>query len=109
MTYLYLGIAIIADVIATTSLKLSEGFSKPLPACFAVVGYGLSLFFLSLTLRTVPVGIAYAIWSGVGLVLITTAGWLFFQQKLDGFALAGMGLIAAGVIVINVFSRAAPH
>jgi small multidrug resistance pump len=109
MTYLYLALAISAEVAATTFLKLSDGFSKPLPSLVTAVGYAVAFYFLSLTLRSMPVGVAYAIWSGVGIVLISLAGWLLYKQLLDLPALIGMGLIMAGVVVINLFSKTALH
>ena len=109
MAYLYLAIAIIAEVIGTYCLKLSDGFTRPLPVAVTVAGYGLAFYFLALTLRTVPTGLAYAIWSGVGIVLITAASWLFQGQRLDAAALAGMGLIVAGVAVIYLLSPSAGH
>lgn len=109
MSWLYLAAAIVSEVIATSSLKASDGFSRTIPSVVVVVGYGISFYFLSLTLRTMPVGIAYAVWSGVGIVLISAVGWVLFHQRLDAAALAGMGLIIAGVLVINVFSRASSH
>nr|WP_047169668.1 multidrug efflux SMR transporter [Sphingomonas sp. Y57] len=104
MAYLYLAIAIVAEVIGTTALKLSDGFTRPLASTVTAFGYGVAFFCLSLTLRTMPTGLAYAIWSGVGLVLITTVAWLFQGQKLDMAALVGMALIVAGVAVLNLFS-----
>jgi small multidrug resistance pump len=104
MGKLYLAVAIISEVTATSALKASAGFSRPLPILIVVLGYGLAFYFLSLTLRTVPVGVAYAIWSGVGIVLITLIGMLWFRQSLDLPALLGMALIILGVVVINVFS-----
>ena len=83
MTYLYLGIAIVSEVAATTFLKLSDGFSKPLPSLVTVVGYAVAFYFLSLTLRSLPTGVVYAVWSGVGVVLIATIAWVFQSQKLD--------------------------
>jgi small multidrug resistance pump len=109
MTYLYLAVAILCEVIATSFLKVSEGFTKPVPSLITAAGYAVSFYFLSLALRTIPTGIAYAIWSGVGIVLITTIAWVFQGQKLDAPALGGLGLIVAGVIVINVFSKATAH
>ena len=105
--WILLVIAIIAEVIATTALKAAEGFTRLLPSVVVVVGYGVSFYFLSLTLRTIPVGVVYAIWSGVGIVLISLLGWIVYRQSLDAPAVIGMGLIVAGVIVINVFSTAA--
>lgn len=107
--YLYLGIAIVAEVIATTALKASEGFTRLLPSLVTVVGYAIAFYCLALTLRLIPTGVAYAIWSGVGIVLISLAGWLFFKQTLDVPAMVGMGLIIAGVVVINVFSSSVRH
>ena len=107
--WLMLGIAIVAETIATSALKSSEGFSKLLPSAIVLVGYGVAFYFLSLTLRSIPVGIAYAVWSGVGIVLITAVGWAFFGQKMDAPALIGMALIIAGVVIMNVFSSAGAH
>lgn len=104
-----LAVAIVAEVVGTSFLKASEGFTRPLPVLAVVIGYGLSFYFLSLTLETIPVGIAYAIWSGVGLVLITLVGWLAYGQGLDLPAALGMGMILAGVLVLNLFSQAAAH
>lgn len=109
MTWMYLAIAIVAEVIATSSLKSSEGFTKLWPSIAVVLGYGFAFFFLSLTLRSVPVGIAYAIWSGAGVVLVTLVAWLAFGQKLDFAGVAGIGLIVAGVVVLNLFSKATAH
>lgn len=107
--WLLLGIAIVAETIATSALKSSEGFSKLVPSAIVLAGYGVAFYFLSLTLRSMPIGIAYAVWSGVGIVLITVVGWAVFGQKLDLPALLGMGLIVAGVVVMNVFSKAGAH
>jgi small multidrug resistance pump len=107
--WLFLGIAIIAEVIATSSLKSSEGFTKVLPSVMVVIGYGVAFYFLSLTLKTIPVGIAYAIWSGSGIVLISLIGWLALGQRLDVASMFGMSLIVAGVVVINVFSNTTSH
>ena len=103
----YLATAIVAEVIATSALKASESFSRLGPSIVVVAGYGLAFFTLSLTLRAIPVGVAYAIWSGVGIVLISLVGWLMFGQVLDAGAIVGMGLIIAGVAVINLFSQTA--
>jgi small multidrug resistance pump len=102
--WLYLAIAICAEVIATTSLKYAEGFTKLLPTVAVALGYGISFFLLSLILKTIPVSITYAIWAGAGMALVTIVGWLWLGQKLDAGALVGIGLIVTGVIVINVFS-----
>ena len=102
--YLYLAVAILAEVIATTSLKAAEGFTRPWPSAIVVVGYAIAFYCLSVTLRTIPTGIAYPIWSGVGIVLVSLAGWVVHQQRLDLPALVGIGFIIAGVVIVNVFS-----
>lgn len=107
--WLFLSIAIVAEVIATTALKSSEGFSRLLPSVVVVVGYLIAFYFLSLTLRTIPVGVAYAVWSGVGLVLVALVGWVLYGQKLDLATLSGMGMIMAGILVINLFSISSGH
>lgn len=107
--YVYLAIAIVAEVIATSALKAAEGFSKPLPSIIVALGYSTAFYFLSLVLKTVPVGVAYAVWSGVGVALIALIGWLVLKQPLDAAALAGIGLIVAGVLVIQLFSKSAAH
>jgi len=109
IAYLYLGVAIIAEVVATTALRAADGFTQLWPSIISILGYVVAFYFLSLTLRTMPVGIAYAIWSGVGIVLISLAGWLLYKQLLDLPAIIGMALIMAGVIVINVFSKTTLH
>ena len=109
MTYLYLALAIVAEVVATTFLKLSDGFSKPLPSVVTVLGYAIAFYFLSLTLRSLPTGLVYAVWSGVGVVLIATIAWVFQSQKLDTAALCGMALIVSGVVIINLFSETTVH
>ncbi|HEV7337257.1 MAG TPA: SMR family transporter [Bosea sp. (in: a-proteobacteria)] len=109
MSYLYLAIAIVSEVIGTSALKASEQFSRPVPSLITLVAFASAFYFLSLTLRTVPVGIAYAIWSGVGIVLISLIALVLFGQKLDLPAVIGMGLIVAGVVVINAFSKSVAH
>lgn len=109
MTYLFLSLAIVAEVIATSALKLSDGFSRLMPSIVTIVFYGISFYCLSLTMRYLPTGVIYAIWSGVGIVLIATVSWLFYGQKLDVPAMLGMLLIILGVIVINVFSTSVAH
>jgi small multidrug resistance pump len=94
---------------AKSFMKLSDGFSKPLPAIVTVIGYAVSFYFLSLALRNFPTGLAYAIWSGVGVVLIAAIAWVFQGQRLDIPAMCGMALIVAGVGVINLFSDASAH
>ena len=107
--WLILFVAIVSEVIATSALKSSEGFSRFWPSVVVVVGYGIAFYCLALTLRVIPMGVVYAIWSGVGIVLITLVGWLVFSQKLDLPALLGIVLIAAGVVVMNVFSTSLGH
>lgn len=109
MHWLYLFIAIVAEVIATSALKTTAGFTRPLPSLVVVAGYGVAFYCLALTLRTLPVGIAYAVWSGIGIVLVSVVGWVLFGERLDGAALAGIGLILAGVLVINLLSKSVPH
>jgi len=107
--WLFLSVAIVAEVIATTALKSSEGFSRPLPSIIVVVGYLIAFYFLSLTLKTIPVGVAYAVWSGVGLMLIALVSWWLYGQKLDLATIAGMSMIMAGILVINLFSTLGEH
>jgi small multidrug resistance pump len=107
--WLYLGAAIAFEVIATSTLKATDGFTRWQPSVLVALAYCLSFYFLSLTLRSIPVGVVYAIWSGVGVVLVSVAGWLLYQQKLDTAAVIGIGLIVAGVIVLNLFSETAVH
>lgn len=107
--WVFLFIAIVSETVATSALKSSEGFSRLWPSVLVVAGYSAAFYFLSLTLRTIPVGIAYAIWSGIGVVLIAFAGWLIHGQRLDAPALIGIGLIVSGVIVMNVFSSSSAH
>ena len=109
MKWVYLLLAIVSEVVATSALKSSESFSRVWPSVLTGVGYGVAFYLLSLTLREMPVGIAYAIWSGVGIVLVSLAAVVLFGQKLDLPALIGMGLIVAGVIVINVCSKSVVH
>lgn len=105
--YPYLIVAILCEVVATSALGASKGFTRPLPTAVSLLGYLVAFYFLSLTLATIPTGVAYAIWSGVGIVLISIVGWILFKQRLDLPALIGIALIAMGVIVINVFSKSA--
>ena len=107
--YFYLGAAIVAEVIATSLLKTSQGFTRLWPSVATVVGYAISFYCLAQTLGSVPTGVAYAIWSGVGIVLISLIAWWVFGQTLDAPALIGMGLIIAGVLVINLFSTSVAH
>lgn len=107
--WLFLGIAIVSEVIATSAMKSSEGFTKLMPSIAVVLGYGIAFYFLSLTLKTIPVGIAYAIWAGLGIVLIGAVSWIVYGQKLDIAAIIGMGFIIAGVAIINLFSQSGGH
>lgn len=103
--FLFLFIAIVCEVIATSSLKASEQFTKLIPSVLTIVGYIAAFYFLSLTLKTIPVGIAYAIWSGVGIVLVTLVASILYKQQPDWAAVIGMFFIILGVVIINVFSK----
>ncbi|WP_336943852.1 multidrug efflux SMR transporter [Acinetobacter modestus] len=107
--WLILFIAIVAEVIATSALKSSEGFTKPIASIVVVLGYIIAFYCLSLTLKTIPVGIAYAVWSGVGIVLITTVAWFVFDQKLDILGIIGIVLIMSGVLILNLLSKSSSH
>lgn len=106
---IFLAVAILAEVIATSALKASDGFSRLWPSVIVVLGYGTAFYFMSLSIQVIPVGITYAIWSGVGIVLIAIASWLLYGQVLDPPAIAGIVLIMAGVLVINLFSKTGGH
>jgi small multidrug resistance pump len=105
MKWIYLSIAIVSEVIATSALKSSEGFTRLIPSVIVCVGYGFSFYFLSVTLKTIPIGIAYAIWSGAGITLISLIGYFLYKQQLDIPAFVGMSLIILGVVIINLFSK----
>lgn len=107
--WLLLGLAIVAEVIGTTALKMSDGFSKFWPSLVVVVGYAIAFYLLSMTLKYIPVGVAYAVWSGVGIALITLIGWVVFSQTLDWAAWLGIGLIISGVLVLQLFSNSTAH
>lgn len=107
--WLLLSLAIISEVVATSALKASNGFTQLWPSLLVVAGYAIAFLFLSLTLRTIPVGVAYAIWSGAGIVLISLIAWLVFGQSLDTPAIIGLALIIVGVVVLQVFSKSAVH
>ena len=107
--FFFLGIAILFEIIATTALKRSEQFTQLIPSIITIIGYFAAFYFLSFAIRTIPVGIAYAIWSGVGIVLITIIGAVFFKQIPDLPAIIGLALIMIGVVVINVFSKTTVH
>ena len=107
--YLYLAIAITAEVVATTAIKALDGLSKPVPLLLVVLGYGLSFWMLSLVVKSIPVGIAYAVWAGLGIVLVSVAAAVLYQQRLDLPAVLGMALIVSGVAVIQLFSHSTGH
>lgn len=109
MIYVTLILAVIAETIGTSALYASKQFTRPLPAALTVLSYAVSFYLLSLTLKTLPVGIMYAMWSGLGIVLIALIGYVVYGQKLDWPAVLGIGLILAGLIVINLFSSTARH
>lgn len=109
LIYAQLVLAIVAEVIATSALKASDGFTRPWPSLVVVLFYGIAFYFLALTLRVIPIGIAYAIWSGLGIVLIALVGWLWYGQRLDLAAVVGLGLIVAGVLVVNLLSKSVAH
>lgn len=108
-SWLFLTIAIFAEVVATSALKSSEGFTRLAPSAVVVVGYGVAFYFLSLVLKYIPVGIAYAVWSGLGIVLVAAIAWIVHGQKLDAWAFVGMGLIVSGVAVLNLLSKTSAH
>ena len=108
MAEVYLAVAIVAEVIATTALKASEQFTRLWPSVVVVVGYGLAFYMLSLCLKTIPVGVAYAIWTGLGMVLITIAGWLIYKQTIDLPVILGMMMIIGGVVVIQLSASKPP-
>ncbi|HEV7292494.1 MAG TPA: SMR family transporter [Devosia sp.] len=107
--YLFLAIAVVCEVVATTALKASEGFTRLVPSLVVVIGYGIAFYFLSLTLKTIPTGVAYALWSGFGIILVSLISFLLYRQVLDLPAVIGIGLILAGVLVINLFSQSSAH
>jgi small multidrug resistance pump len=107
--YYYLAIAICAEVIATVSMKAIKGLSAPLPLLLVIVGYGTAFWMLTLVVRTVPVGVAYAVWAGLGIVMVSVAALFIYGQKLDAPAMLGMALIVLGVVVIQLFSKTAGH
>ncbi len=106
MGFVYLSLAIVAEVVATSALKASEEFTKPWPTVLVIAGYAFAFYMLSFAFRTIPMGIAYAIWSGVGIALISIVGIIIFQQSLDWPAVTGIAMIVAGVAIINLYSRA---
>lgn len=104
--WVYLGLAIFSEVVATASLKSTEGFTRLVPSVVVLVGYSAAFYFLSLTLDTIPIGVAYAVWSGVGVATITLVSFVLYDQKIDAAGLIGIGLIVAGVVVLRLFSEA---
>ena len=104
--WVYLGLAIFSEVVATASLKSTEGFTRLVPSIVVLVGYSAAFYFLSLTLDTIPIGVAYAVWSGVGVATITLVSFVLYAQKIDAACLIGIGLIVAGVVVLRLFSEA---
>jgi small multidrug resistance pump len=109
MQWLLLSVAIVAEVIATSALKAADGFSRFGPSLIVILGYGVAFYCLSLALHTIPVGVAYAVWSGAGVALVTLIAWFFFGQSLDAPAIAGLTLIVAGVVVLNALSKSVAH
>ena len=109
MIYAFLLLAIIFEVVGTTALKASDGFTRLGPSLVTTLSYAAAFYLLALTMRTIPVGIIYALWSGAGIVFITMIGWVVYDQKLDAPALIGLALILAGVLVVNLFSTALAH
>ena len=101
MKWIYLAIAIVSEVLGTSALKASEGFTRPIPSIIVGVGYATAFYFLSLTLKSIPVGVTYAIWSGIGVVLTTVIAWFLYGQKLDLPAFIGIGLVICGTVVLN--------
>ncbi len=107
--WLFLVIAIVGEVIATFALKSSEGFTKLAPSAVVIIGFGIAFYFLARVLQSVAVGVAYAVWAGLGVVIITALAWLLPRQKLDAWGFVGMGLIVSGVVVLNLLSKASAH
>jgi small multidrug resistance pump len=109
MHYVYLLLAIVAEVIATSALKSAEGFTKLVPTLLVAAGYGVAFFLLSLIVQTMPLGVVYAVWSGAGVVLVALVGAVWFKQVPDAPAVVGLALIVAGLVVVNLFSKTATH
>src|SRR5690554_8057435 len=107
--WLFLGVAIFAEVIATSALKASDSFTNTTASVLVIAGYATAFYFLSLTLRTIPVGIAYAVWSGLGILLVSGVAWFLYDQRLDTWGFVGIALIIGGVLVLNLLSRATAH
>lgn len=109
MAYIYLAMAVVAEVIATSALKASEEFTKLTPSLISIVGYGVTFYLITLVFRTIPVGITYALWAGMGIILVTLVGAILFKQIPDTPAMIGMGFIVTGVVIINVFSKTSSY
>lgn len=109
MAWVYLGLAIVAEIIATIALQATQGFSKLWPSVLTLAGYAFAFYFLSLTLSSIPLGIAYAIWSGVGIVCVSIIAYFLYKQSLDLPAILGMSMIVGGVVIINLFSKSVAH
>jgi small multidrug resistance pump len=109
MSYAWLALAIVCEVVATSCLKATEGFSRPVPSIIAVAGVAASFYFISLTMKVIPIGVSYAIWGGAGTILVALIGFVAYRQALDAAALTGMALIVAGVAIINLFSKSTAH
>jgi multidrug transporter EmrE-like cation transporter len=107
--WIYLAAAILSEVVGTSALAPSQGFTKPVPTVIVLVSYGAAFYLLAQTLHTIPVAVAYAVWSGAGVALITLIAWALFGQRLDAFALLGITMIVAGVLVIHTLSNASAH
>lgn len=107
--WLFLAVAIVSEVVATSALKSSEGFTRLVPSLLVAVGYGLAFYSLSLALKSIPLGVAYAVWAGLGIVLVALAAWVVFGQKLDAWAFVGMGFIIVGVLILNLLSKSSFH
>ena len=107
--YAVLALAIIGEVVATTTLKASKGFTVLFPSIVVLLGYGAAFFFLSQVLDRIPIGVAYAVWAGGGIVLIAALAWIVYGQRPDFWGFAGMGLIVAGVLVVNLLSKTSAH
>lgn len=105
MAFLYLLIAILAEVIATSAMKASDGFSQLLPSGITILGYAFAIYFLSLTMKSIPIGITYALWSGAGIILVSLVGFFYYKQHLDVAAVIGLAFMIAGIMIINLFSK----
>ena len=108
-SWLCLAVAIFGEVVATSALKSSYGFTKLVPSAVVVTGYAIAFYFLALALKSIPVGIAYAVWAGLGIVLVAVIAWILYGQKLDFWAFVGIGLIVSGVAVLNLLSKAGAY